>query len=413
MSDKITKLTINSENNLHRWLQENGISGFDPFDLYSQAPRFRNIVYSHNFIVSRSVSRLFNAANLFAPALTRKIFGVKKTVNAKGVGLLGLGYLYRYKRTKEKSDKSRIHELAEWLMKNKDLKYPGISWGYPFDWQSRIFIPEGTPSVVVSSVVGDFFVKLFELSGEEKYLKVAEGICEFILNGLNQTRKDENTICFSYTPLDNFQVHNANLFGAEFLVRVGTILNNREFVSTGLKAANFAISQQLNDGSLNYWGDDQNDTQPNKNDHYHVGFEIRMLTSIGKVAADDRIISSAEKYYNYYLSNFFQDSQIGKIPKMYPYSTFPLDIHACAEAIILNTEMHRLHENENSLNLAVTIAEWVLSNMQNKDGSFAASRNKFPGFLMNIRIPYLRWGQAWMFYAINLLLYNLTEETHS
>lgn len=138
-----------------------------------------------------------------------------------------------------------------------------------------------------------------------------------------------------------------------------------------------------------------------------------MLTSIGKVAADDRIISSAEKYYNYYLSNFFQDSQIGKIPKMYPYSTFPLDIHACAEAIILNTEMHRLHENENSLNLAVTIAEWVLSNMQNKDGSFAASRNKFPGFLMNIRIPYLRWGQAWMFYAINLLLYNLTEETHS
>lgn len=403
---------IEAEIKLNNWLLKNGIAGYDPYDLYSQVPHFRKVIYSQNFLIIKTLSRFYSILDKLAPLMLRKVFRVKKTINAKGVGLLGLGYLYRYKRTKEEKDKQKVFELANWLINNQSKNYPGISWGYPFDWQSRIFIPEGTPSVVVSYTVGDFFLKLYQYFGEKKYLDIALGVCEFINKGLNKTVIDSKTICFSYTPLDHFQVHNANLFGAEFLVRVGTIISNSEYVNIGLKAANFAINEQLPDGSLNYWGDSQNDQSNNKNDHYHAGFEIRSLVSIGKLTGDIRILESAKRYYKYYLANFFAEEDKIRIPKMIPSSVFPLDIHACAEAIILNTVIFDLGLDKSKLKVSVESTNWIIDNMQNNDGSFSAARYKFPGFYWNNRIPYLRWGQAWMFYALNYLLFNLKNSDH-
>lgn len=403
---------IEAETKLNNWLLKNGVAGYDPYDLYSQVPHFRKVIYSQNFLIRKTISRFYSILDKLAPLMLRKVFLVKKTVNAKGVGLLGLGYLYRYQRTKEEKDKQKANDLANWLINNQSKSYPGISWGYPFDWQSRIFIPEGTPSVVVSYTVGDFFLKLYQHFGEKRFLDIAIGVCEFISKGLNKTIIDSETICFSYTPLDNFQVHNANLFGAEYLVKVGAIINNDDLIKEGLKAANFAVREQLSDGSLNYWGNTQNEQPPNRNDHYHVGFEIRALMSIGKLTGDSAIIKTADRYYDYYLANFFADNISEKIPKMLPYSPFPLDVHACAESIILNTNIFEKEKKDEAIEIASKSAEWIIKNMQNRDGSFSATRYKFPGFYWNVRIPYLRWGQAWMFYALNYLLFNLKNSEH-
>jgi len=396
-----------NEKRLRKWIKSNGIYGYDPYDLFCQVPHFRKIIYSENILVKTTLSKIYSLAYKFMPLFLRKLFNVKKTANAKGIGLLGLGYFYSYIRTQNESDKHQLIELTNWLIKNSNNNYPGVSWGYPFDWQSRIFIPKGTPSIVVSCTVGDLFIKLFQEFGEKKYIDVALGVCEFILKGLNRSIIDDETICFSYTPLDDFQVHNANLLGAEFLVRVGSILNNKEFISLGLKASNYALKEQLPDGSLNYWGNSQNNQPPNTNDHYHVGFEIRSLLNIGKITENSLITEAAIRYYNYYLSNFFLENFQGTIPKMTPKVNFPLDIHACAESIILNCFVYEKLGLKKSLDLAIKSSDWIIKNMQNKDGSFAALKYRYGFIDFNIRIPYLRWGQAWMFYALNYLHYKL------
>lgn len=338
----------NSEKKLYKWLSKNGYYGYDPFDLYSQIPHYRKVIYNNHFFIKKTISRCYSVLDKFAPSFLRKIFKVKKTVNNKGLGLIGNGYLLKYKICGENFFKEKAYEIAKILLENRNKNYPGYCWGYPFDWQSRIFIPEGTPSVVVSYTVGDFFFKMYEEFNEEKFLEVSKGVCEFIIQGLNKTTIDKDTICLSYTPLDYFQVHNANLFGAEFLIRVGKKTNNSSYIDLGLRATNFALKQQLQDGSLNYWGDEQNDKKPNSNDHYHVGFEIRMLASIATLTKNEKIISAAKRYYNYYQKNFFEGKGNDLIPKMIPTKTFPLDIHACAEAIILNVFIYEIWNDNKS-----------------------------------------------------------------
>ena len=50
--------------------------------------------------------------------------------------------------------------------------------------------------------------------------------------------------------------------------------------------------------------------------------------------------------------------------------------------------------------MADKIARWALENMQDKKGYFYYQKTKW----YTNRIPYIRWSQAWMFYALAHLL---------
>jgi len=408
--DKINhEEVVKAESKLNRWITHNGLLGYDPFDLYSQVPLFRKIIYSKNKIKRLTISRLFSVSEMLFPLYLRKLFKVEKTINAKGVALLGLGYLMRFKNFGLQSDKDKVYELINWLWKNRCENHPGASWGYPFDWQSRIFIPKGTPSIVVSYTVGEFFLQAYECFKDGTLLDKANQITVFILNGLNRKEFPDGSCCFSYTPLDNFQVHNANLFAAAFLARIGAVNHEQEIIDLGVRAAKFALNEIKADGSLNYWGNEQ-DLNEGLNDHYHVGFEIRSLLEVGLLADNTDIIKAANRYYEYYCQNFFHPVKGKLTPKMYPDRPFPIDIHAVAESIILNTFLYLKEKKPSSLELANLSANWAIKNMQNASGSFAYTKFKLGLIEWNVRIPYLRWGQAWLFYALNFFLLTLKNE---
>lgn len=395
----------NAENNLHSWILKNGDHGYDPYDIFSQVVWYRELYLSKNIIIRNTISRLIGILNTFFPYQLRKILGVDKSINAKGMGLLGLGFLYRYRRTKDVKDMHQVYRIADWLMNNSTTDYGGMAWGYPFDWQSRIFIPKGVPSIVVSYTVADFLFEAYSQFGEKRFIEPVIGVCEFIVHGLNRSEHEGDTICFSYTPIDNFQVHNANLFGAELLIRVGKMFQNQEYLELGERAAKFALTQQLHDGSLNYWGNDQNNEAPNKNDHYHVGFEVRMLSLIAKNLEISTYHEAADRYYRYYLDNFIYGDRIGNLPIWSPNNKYPIDVHSCAESILLNCKIYEIMSDKNSLILAGDFAKWIVQNMQNNNGSFKYQRLSIGPFKWDVTIPYLRWGQAWMFLALNYFLF--------
>jgi hypothetical protein len=386
---------------LYDWVERNGMAGYDPHDVLGD-PRVMKIIFSTNPMVQLLPAKVLNAFVRYLPTATRRVFGIRPQVNAKGVGLFASAYLQFFLATGEKKYRGRALEALAWLTENRSPGYHGFCWGYPFDWQSRIFIPRGTPSSVVSYTIGEAFWTAYLVLGDERFLTTCVSICEFFLNDLNRWVDDER-ICFSYTPLDRFQVHNANLFVAEFLVRIGKAIGNTDYTITGIKATRFALSQQHPDGTLDYMGQDQNDQAPNRNDHYHVGFEIRSLFRLWKLTGDEIYLDATQRYFNYYVNNMIEEKGSYAVPKLYRHSTYPIDVHACSEAIILNTMLSDTFPE--AARILPGLYAWIVENMQADGGTFYHRIHSLAGTIRYVdRTPHIRWGQAWMLYALSLLL---------
>jgi hypothetical protein len=110
-----------------------------------------------------------------------------------------------------------------------------------------------------------------------------------------------------------------------------------------------------------------------------------------KYSSDFNYKENIEKGLKYYLKNFFTE---GGMSKYYNNSIYPIDIHAPAQLVITLSRLNRLDENRA---LADSVLTWTIKNMQSKHGYFFYQRKR----LSLSRIPYIRWSQAWMFFALS------------
>jgi len=396
MEDKnIVSKIKSSLTNLINWIERNGWSGYDPYDIQPPSLFFQKKLSP----LKRPIIKIFTGISKFSPIFFRNIFGIKKKINSNAMGLFAEGYLNLFLALKKEKYLDKAEECFNWVEHNYSKGYSGYCWGYPFDWASKIFIPKNTPSAVVSAICGKSFWEYYQYTRDEKYLKICKSICNFFLKNLNIDKFSEDKICFSYTPLDHFHVHNANLFVAEFLIKIGKEIKNQEFIDCGLKALNYALSEQNENGSICYWGKDQE--KRCYIDHYHSGFAIRSLYSIWKLTGDEKIHKAVSRYYNFYLNNFFKSKTI---PKITPTSIYPIDIHACAEAILCNGLLQgNFPKGKEYLENSI---KWVIENMQTKEGWFIYRIENIEGIKWGVKIPYIRWGQAWMLNALSYVLLN-------
>lgn len=375
---------------LQSWLECNGWAGYDPYDIHGTG-WYMGLAQAQSLPV-RAIRKVVMSLVDRYPLITRRLARVK-AISPKGMGLLTTAFCRLFEATGNKVYLERAMECADWLLEHPSQGYPGLSWGYPFDWQSKVFIPKWTPSAVVSTIVGDGLWHLAHSTGKARYLNACAEICEFLLQGLNRTVIDHQTLCFSYTPVDNFLVHNANLFAAEYLARVGKYLGKSEWCDISIRAGNFALREQNEDGSIFYWGRAQNHHAPNHLDCYHSGFEIRSLWALWETTEDVRFRQSAVKYLDFfYLAYIGSDGSVMTRPGV----VFPVDIHACAEALLCLAVLSSV-DFERFLTTVSAVLPWVLNLMQNIDGSFAYMAFK-DGRVD--RTPYIRWGQAWMLRAL-------------
>jgi hypothetical protein len=91
----------------------------------------------------------------------------------------------------------------------------------------------------------------------------------------------------------------------------------------------------------------------------------------------------------FYLENFFLDNGVSKY---YHNRTYPIDIHAPAQ---LTVTLAKTGKMESNIELTEKVLEWTINNMQNQKGYFYYQMKKG----ISSKIPYMRWAQAWMFYA--------------
>jgi len=376
---------------LKKYIDSQEYKGWDPYDgLNSKV--FQATPLKHWDLARLAWIQGFKRS----PVNFRKLLLVPKEHNAKGIGLFLTGYcnIYNAQQTSGKEEfgtqkeiRDKINYLAELLISLQSKGYSGACWGYNFDWQNLVFFqPKGTPTVVATSFIANAFFEAFEVTGNQIYLDTALSSLNFVIKDLNRT-KEKNGFIFSYSPLDTSKVYNATLLGARLLARGYHYTKNEKYKELAEQAILPVMDKQNANGS---WIYGEAKTQ-NWIDSFHTGYNLECLNDYALYTKDNQFLHQFEKGFDFYLNNFFLSD--GK-PKYFHNKLYPIDIHAPAQLIVTLSKTGKLKENSS---LANKVLDWTINNMQDKKGYFYYQMKPY----FSSKIPYMRWAQAWMFYAFS------------
>jgi hypothetical protein len=153
------------------------------------------------------------------------------------------------------------------------------------------------------------------------------------------------------------------------------------------------VRRQRPDGSWSYGEDDYQSWA----DNFHTAF---ILTSLSRIidsceGAHDEFSDALTRGYEFWRERFFLSDGW---PKYYPDRLYPADAHSAGAAIIALVELSG--RMPGALTLAEKIAEWTIANLRSPDGYFYYQCRRF----YTIRIPYMRWSEAWMAYGLAQLI---------
>lgn len=369
---------------LEEYCKKENFKGWDPFDglnseLFQSLPLFSK---------NRFAKLLWIQSFKRSPINLRKIARVEKDYNSKALGLFLAGYcnLYLIEHKEEYLDK--IQFFSSKLLELQNTNWSGSCWGYNFDWQARAFFqPKNTPTVVASVFVASALLDAYEITKNEKLLKTVRSTCDFILKDLNRTYDNEGNFSFSYSPLDKSVVFNASLLGSRLLARIYSFTKEEILIEEAKKSVAFCCNYQKEDGSWSYG------TLPFHHwiDNFHTAYNLECISDYIRFSRDNSFDRHLKKGFDYYIKTFFTEEGV---PKYYNNSVYPIDIHSPAELIIAVIKMGKFQEQKK---LVDKVLDWTIKNMQSEKGYFYYQINKF----FSSKIPYMRWAQAWMFYALS------------
>jgi hypothetical protein len=399
-----------------------GWKGYDPFDgLNSPVARW----LPSRGRVGKFARTAWTQALKRGPINLRPLLGIRKALNPKGVALAARavmlladrGAFLRSSRPSGASGpapggsgisgktKSPVpSEVADGLDRDLDFLMQALSelrsrayaeacWGYNFDWQSRAFYaPRGTPNVVCTVFAAQAYLDLYDRSGEENALQTAVSSCRWLLDRVNRSADRSagaGAFCFSYTPLDYSRVHNVNLLAAELLARIYGKTGNVEFAEAAEKAARYSIAKQQADGSWVY-GEAASQQWI---DSFHTGFILTSLKNLIALLGVGEWTSNLAAGYAFYKENFFLADWR---PKYYHDNVYPIDAHSAAVAIATFAELGSAWPD--ALERAESVMKWTVRNLQDPSGYFYYQMHRFH----RVKIPYMRWSQAWMLYAMGV-----------
>ncbi len=399
---------------LWQWCCKQNFAGYDPYDALNSRP-FQSTPLKHSRISRLAWTQIFKRL----PFNLRPLALVPAERNPKGLALFALAALADFRRLRTKEAESEARALVDDLLAARLTSKSGaICWGYNFDWQSRaLFVPRGTPTIVPTAFAARALVEAGRAFGVREYLQIARSVCDFVLRDLHRSDETKDEACFSYSPVDHTRIFNASLLAAETLSSVAALTNEGELHDWATRAARYVVRRQNADGSWPYGAKDYQSWS----DNFHTAFVLTSLSrlihrdafdrnQLGAGAScanearrtrrlDEEFAPQAEtalrRGYEFWRERFFLENGW---PKYFPNRLYPADAHAAGASIVALAELQWL--DTRALELAETIARWTIENLRDRRGFFYYQRRRF----FTVRIPYMRWSQAWMLYGLARLL---------
>lgn len=363
------------------WLAAQDYRGYDPHDALNSP--FLEFLTGRSRVLGLVMLQLLKRS----PINLRPFFGIKPGCNAKGMGLFLEAYARLYAASGEQRYRQRAESFARWLDENSIRGYPGACWGYDFPWANRHFYaPRHTPNVVTTSFVGHALLEFYQLTHHARWLHLAKSACDFICRGLNRI-PDGQTFSFSYTPLDEFCIHNANMLAAALLARVAALTNDAAYFELAESSMRYSLNRQQPEGAWLY-----GEAWHNRwIDSFHTGYSLVALKQFIDARQDGMGREALARGARFYRQIFFDAD--GRV-KYYHNKIYPFESHAFAHALIALDELGDLIEDADELSNRVLQA--CLKLFWDPAGFFYYRRQRF----FTIKTSFMRWTQAWMFLGL-------------
>jgi hypothetical protein len=388
---------LNSIEKFLAWKNAYGYYSYDQYDFWSSKYGIwsKALYYKKKAIGALFVVPIF-ITEIFFPSL-RKLVASKKRIPIGDAHFL-LGYLNLYKYTSNEDYLEEAKTIGEELLKSSVPGFSGNCWGYPFNWMTtRGLWNSGVPLITTTAYCFEAFLKLYDETNEERYLKIAHSVFLFALNDLKDTRIDENTAACSYSPIDNSQIVNANAYRLYVLVEGARRFKNDEALSKASKNLNFILKNQNDDGS---WLYAVNDKRDNFIDHFHTCFVLKNLFKANCILKDERITLVIKKGFDFYKNNLFDKAGFPlPFAKLSRFNIVKKELYDYAESISLCIEMSTL--DNDALLIKEKLIKNLIDNYQMEDGHFIT---RVSIFNMRSKVPYLRWPQAQLFCTLTKCL---------
>jgi hypothetical protein len=218
----------------------------------------------------------------------------------------------------------------------------------------------------------------------------------------------EDSACFGYIPGQKTEVHNANLMAAAFLSRFNQNEDNPRIRRLVEKSLHFSLNDMREDGFWPYGTRSHHRWM----DNFHTAFNIEALLTIRKYEKTRAYDPPIKKALSYFLKSFFT---LKGMPKYYSDHQYPIDIHTIAVDIICLTnclkdasELLTAVEREHLQLRIDQLLQLAAGSFWDKRGYFYYQKHR----MWTNKTPYIRWSQAWMFYALTTYLKSQHKHRH-
>ena len=317
----------------------------------------------------------------------RKLLRVPESRNPKALGLILSAYCDLTSAGLDCKNNARV--VSSLL---NELRSPGEyehCWGYDWHYVSLrgARLPARAPNAVATVFCAQGLLDYAQTFHDSRARAMAFSAAHWLLTRLHPSVDTGSQLCLSYTPQDKNRIFNSSALVGALLARVDHLRGLKEYEQPARKIMQFLADGQQKDGSWTYgvsrlqrWIDS-----------FHTGYNLCALNDYQRFSGDLSFVDVLARGYAFYKERFFLDD--GK-PRYYHNRTYPIDIHACSQAIVTFTSLAGL--DPEALPLAERVARWTVLHLRNDDGSFGYQIHRFH----KDTTPYLRWSQAWMLYAL-------------
>ncbi len=382
-----------SLNNLYYWVKKNKYCGYDLYDGLNNSI-LKNLRYSYTgFLIIQF--------NKHSPINFRPILKIKKGISQKGTALFTISYAHLYDLTKSDIFLDEIKMGLDFIIKKSLIsKYGYHCWAcfyYPYVTFDKSGYDSSIPHIIATTRIIISLVKVYNILQDEELKDFAIDATRFITSK-DMIIQKRNMIFFNYTLLkDKTIVLNASAQALEAIANVLSIRDDSEIRSIAENVVLSLIKLQHDDGSWDYSIYESGKRRGQLD--FHQGYMIDGLLAFLPFASSDikdQIERSIYSGVNVYKKQFLSRGQsFYRYPQLYP-----TDIHHQAQGVITFSKLYNSTNNDEYLQFARKILIWTIENMQDPSGffyyqSYGSFKNK---------IPYMRWGQAWMMLALATFL---------
>ena len=380
------------------WLDRYGETSYDHQSFFAgKLGRSAKALYYRQPVLGTLAVSPIILCEAFIPSARRLFWKAQRFPIADAHYAMGFAFLAEIHK-KDKYYTKAVHFL-EVLEQTRCRDYPGYTWGYPFDWQTRNGVMrEGTPLITTLPYVYEAFSQVYAIDKQPKWLDIMHAIAEHAFACYRDVETGSCAASCAYTPAkdDPCGVINASAYRAFLLTKAGIELCQPRYLEVAKRNLNFVLNSQNEDGSWYYSIDGQRDFI----DHFHTCFVLKALAKIAELTGYDHCKTAIERGIGYYIKNLFDTTGLpvpfSKPPRLTVYRRELYDYAECINLCVLL--LGQFAELDTTLS---TVLMDLLDRWQKSDGSFRA-RQLLIGW---DHVPMHRWAQSQVFRSLCFFLY--------